>query len=75
MILRGVLCCRALFHLWNRVGLNGGHMLWIVANWGALLALIGAVPGGKKGAAIGATAGGVGGLIYDLATRDRDKGK
>jgi hypothetical protein len=30
---------------------------------------VGAVTGGKKGAGIGAAAGGVGGLIYDLATR------
>jgi len=32
---------------------------------------IGAMTGGKKGAGIGATAGGVGGLIYDLLTRDK----
>jgi len=32
---------------------------------------IGAIAGGKKGAGVGATAGGVGGLIYDLATRKR----
>lgn len=30
---------------------------------------IGALAGGKKGAGIGAAVGGVGGLIYDLATR------
>ncbi len=30
---------------------------------------VGALTGGKKGAAIGAGAGGLGGLIYDLATR------
>jgi hypothetical protein len=30
---------------------------------------VGAIAGGKKGAGIGAAAGGVGGLIYDLATR------
>ncbi len=30
---------------------------------------IGAISGGKRAAAIGATAGGIGGLIYDLATR------
>lgn len=35
-------------------------------------AAIGALAGGKKGAAIGAATGGVGGLIYDLATRDKD---
>lgn len=32
---------------------------------------IGAVAGGKKGAGIGAVSGGVGGLIYDLVTRDK----
>jgi len=32
---------------------------------------IGALVGGKKGAGVGAAAGGVGGLIYDLATRDK----
>ena len=30
---------------------------------------IGALAGGKKGAGVGAAVGGVGGLIYDLATR------
>ena len=30
---------------------------------------VGALTGGKKGAGIGAAAGGLGGLIYDLATR------
>jgi len=30
---------------------------------------VGALTGGKKGAGIGAAAGGIGGLIYDLATR------
>jgi len=29
--------------------------------------------GGKKGAGIGAAAGGVGGLIYDLMTREKKK--
>jgi hypothetical protein len=32
---------------------------------------IGAIAGGKKGAGVGAAAGGVGGLIYDLATRNK----
>ncbi len=32
---------------------------------------IGAVAGGKKGAVVGAATGGVGGLIYDLLTRDK----
>ena len=33
--------------------------------------VIGAVAGGKKGAGIGAATGGIGGLIYDLITRDK----
>lgn len=33
---------------------------------------IGALAGGKKGAGIGAAAGGIGGLIYDLATRKKE---
>jgi hypothetical protein len=33
--------------------------------------LTGALSGGKQGAAVGAGAGGVGGLIYDLLTRDK----
>ena len=32
---------------------------------------IGALAGGKKGAGIGAASGGVGGLIYDLVTRNK----
>jgi len=32
---------------------------------------IGALAGGKKGAAVGVAAGGVGGLIYDLLTRNK----
>ena len=35
-------------------------------------AAIGAVAGGGKGAAIGAISGGVAGLIYDLATRNKN---
>jgi hypothetical protein len=35
--------------------------------------VIGAIAGGKKGAGIGAAAGGVGGLIYDVITRDKGK--
>ena len=34
-------------------------------------AAVGALAKGKKGAGIGAAAGGVGGLIYDLATRKK----
>jgi hypothetical protein len=33
--------------------------------------VIGAIAGGKKGAGIGAATGGIGGLIYDLITRDK----
>jgi hypothetical protein len=33
--------------------------------------VIGAIAGGKKGAGIGAASGGIGGLIYDLITRDK----
>jgi len=33
--------------------------------------VIGAVAGGKKGAGIGAVAGGVGDLIYEAITRDK----
>ena len=36
---------------------------------------IGGIAGGKKGAAIGAASGGVAGLIYDIATRGKDKKK
>jgi hypothetical protein len=35
-------------------------------------AAIGAIAGGKKGAAIGAISGGIAGLVYDLATRNRN---
>src|SRR5438093_874064 len=35
-------------------------------------AAIGALASGKKGAGIGAAAGGIGGLIYDLATRNKN---
>ena len=36
-------------------------------------AAIGAVAGGGKGAAIGAMSGGVAGLVYDLATRNKNE--
>lgn len=35
-------------------------------------AAIGAVAGGKKGAAVGAVSGGIAGLVYDLATRNKN---
>jgi hypothetical protein len=34
-------------------------------------AAIGAIAGGGKGAGIGAAAGGIGGLIYDLVTKNK----
>jgi len=43
----------------------------IVGGSSAAGAAIGAAAKGGKGAAVGALAGGVGGLIYDLATRNR----
>ena len=43
----------------------------IVAGSSGAGAAIGAVAGGGKGAKIGAVSGAVGGLIYDVATRDR----
>jgi hypothetical protein len=49
-------------HSWERDAL-------IVGGGAGGGALIGALAGGKKGAAIGAATGGIGGLIYDLATR------
>jgi len=35
---------------------------------------IGALAGGKKESAVGAAAGGVGGLIFDLVTRNKKSG-
>jgi hypothetical protein len=35
-------------------------------------AAIGAIAGGKKGAAIGAVSGGIAGLVYDMATRNKN---
>lgn len=45
----------------------------IVAGSAGAGAAIGAVAGGRKGAAIGAVSGGIAGLVYDLATRDRNR--
>lgn len=36
-------------------------------------AAVGAVAGGKKGAAVGALSGGIAGLVYDLATKNKNK--
>jgi hypothetical protein len=43
----------------------------IIGGGAAAGAAIGAMSGGAKGAAIGAAVGGVGGLIYDRATKNR----
>ena len=43
--------------------------LMIIGGGAGAGAAVGALTSGKKGAAIGAGAGGLGGLIYDLATR------
>lgn len=45
----------------------------IVAGSAGAGTAIGAIAGGKKGAAVGAVSGGVAGLVYDLATRNKDK--
>jgi hypothetical protein len=43
----------------------------IIGGGAAAGAAVGALSGGAKGAAIGAAVGGVGGLIYDRATKNR----
>ena len=50
-----------------------GQEVLIVAGSAGAGALIGAAAGGRKGAAIGAASGGVAGLVYDLATRNRQR--
>ncbi|HUG44802.1 MAG TPA: glycine zipper family protein [Acidobacteriota bacterium] len=45
----------------------------IVAGSAGAGTAIGAIAGGRKGAAVGAVSGGVAGLIYDLATRNKNK--
>ena len=58
-------------------GLAGGLValppVLALASGIAAAVTIGALAGGKKGAGVGAAAGGVGGLIYDLLTRDNKK--
>jgi hypothetical protein len=49
-----------------------GKEALIVGGGAGAGAAIGAVAGGKKGAAIGAVSGGVAGLVYDLATRNKN---
>jgi hypothetical protein len=45
----------------------------IIGGSAAAGTVIGAASGGKKGAGIGAAAGGVGGLIYDVISRNKKK--
>ena len=47
------------------------HEALIVGGSAGAGAAIGAVAKGKRGAAVGALTGGIAGLIYDLATRNR----
>ena len=50
-----------------------GKSVAIIGGTAAGGALIGGLAGGGKGAAIGALVGGVGGLIYDRTTRNKDQ--
>jgi len=47
------------------------HEALIVGGSAGAGAAIGAVAKGKRGAAVGALTGGIAGLVYDLATRNR----
>jgi|SRR4051812_36375791 hypothetical protein len=49
---------------------SAGKSAAIIGGGAAAGAAVGAMSGGLKGAAIGAAVGGVGGLIYDRATRN-----
>jgi hypothetical protein len=50
-----------------------GESVAIIGGGAAAGAVIGGLAGGGKGAAIGAAVGGVGGLIVDRTTRDRER--
>ena len=52
---------------------SAGKSAAIIGGGAAAGATFGAIAGGGKGAAIGAAIGGIGGLIYDSATRNRDR--
>jgi hypothetical protein len=52
---------------------SAGESVAIIGGSAAAGAVIGGLASGGKGAAIGAAVGGVGGLIVDRATRDRDR--
>lgn len=49
-----------------------GKSAAIIGGGAAAGAAIGAMAGGGKGAAVGAVVGGLGGLVYDRATKNRD---
>ena len=53
---------------------SAGQSAAIIGGSAAAGAVIGGLSGGTKGAIIGAAVGGVGGLVYDRATRDRQNG-
>ena len=52
---------------------SAGKSAAIIGGSAAAGAVVGGLSGGKKGAIIGAAVGGVGGLIYDRATRNGDR--
>lgn len=52
---------------------RAGRSVAIVGGGAAAGAIVGAIAGGGKGAAIGAAVGGVGGLIYDRASKHRNR--
>jgi outer membrane lipoprotein SlyB len=52
---------------------SAGKSAAIIGGSAAAGAAVGAMAGGGKGAAIGAAVGALGGLVYDRATKDRDR--
>ena len=52
---------------------SAGKSAAIIGGSAAAGALVGGLAGGGKGAAIGAAVGGIGGLIFDRATKDRSR--
>lgn len=52
---------------------SAGKSVAIIGGSAAAGAVIGGLAAGGKGAAVGAVAGGIGGLVVDRATRDRDR--
>jgi Glycine zipper len=51
---------------------SAGKSAAIIGGGAAAGAAIGTMAGGGKGAAVGAVVGGLGGLVYDRATKNRD---